>query len=103
MLPAVTVFSMMNRRSKFRALLYSVLVCLLIASPAWSQDQDESERRGERVPSGGTIKANVNVVNLFFNVKDKHGALIPSLTKDDFQVFEDGKPQTIKYFSADSQ
>ena len=28
--------------------------------------------------------------------------LIPNLTKDDFQVFEDGKPQTIKYFSAES-
>ena len=49
-----------------------------------------------------TFKAQVNVVNLFFNVKDKHGMLIPNLTKTDFQVFEDGKPQTIKYFSADS-
>ncbi|MFZ0706533.1 MAG: VWA domain-containing protein [Candidatus Korobacteraceae bacterium] len=49
-----------------------------------------------------TFKAQVNVVNLFFNVKDKHGLLIPNLTKTDFQVFEDGKPQTIKYFSADS-
>src|SRR4029077_11578512 len=29
-------------------------------------------------------------------------ALIPSLTKTDFEVFEDGKPQTIKYFAADS-
>jgi VWFA-related protein len=49
-----------------------------------------------------TLKVNVNVVGLFFNVKDKHGALIPNLTKDDFGVFEDGKPQTIKYFSAES-
>ena len=31
-----------------------------------------------------TLKVNVNVVQLFFNVKDKHGALIPNLTKDDF-------------------
>ena len=49
-----------------------------------------------------TFKAQVNVVNLFFNVKDKHGMLIPNLTKTDFQVFEDGKPQTIKYFAAES-
>jgi VWFA-related protein len=49
-----------------------------------------------------TLKVNVNVVGLFFNVKDKHGALIPNLTKDDFQVFEDGKPQSIKYFAAES-
>src|SRR5208337_4141410 len=49
-----------------------------------------------------TLKVNVNVVQLFFNVKDKHGALIPSLTKDDLQILEDGKPQTIKYFAAES-
>ena len=49
-----------------------------------------------------TLKVNVNVVQLFFNVKDKHGALIPNLTKDDFEISEDGKPQTIKYFTAET-
>jgi VWFA-related protein len=49
-----------------------------------------------------TLKVNVNVVNLFFNVKDKHGSLIPNLTKNEFDIFEDGKPQTIKYFSSES-
>ncbi len=58
-----------------------------------SSDQDQSAT---------TFKVGVNVVSLFFNVKDKKGALIPNLTKDDFQVFEEGKPQTIKYFSSDS-
>jgi len=51
-----------------------------------------------------TVKVNVDVVNLFFNVKDKdkNGHLLPNLPKDDFQVFEDGAPQTIKYFKAES-
>ena len=49
-----------------------------------------------------TLKVNVNVVQLFFNVKDKRGALIPNLTRNDFEVLEDGKPQTIKYFTAES-
>jgi VWFA-related protein len=49
-----------------------------------------------------TLKVSVNVVGLFFNVKDKKGVLLPNLNKDDFDVFEDGKPQTIKYFAADS-
>src|ERR1700722_4104659 len=57
------------------------------------QDQDQSDT---------TLKVNVNVVQLFFNVKDKRGALIPNLTKNDFQILEDGKPQTIKYFTAES-
>src|SRR5208337_4524259 len=31
-----------------------------------------------------------------------HGALIPNLNKDNFDLFEDGQPQTIKYFKAES-
>jgi VWFA-related protein len=67
-----------------------------VTSPATNsnaQSQDESAE---------TLKVNVEVVQLFFNVKDKHGALIPNLTKDNFDLFEDGKPQTIKYFKAET-
>jgi len=60
------------------------------------QKSDDSQQPTE------TLKVNVNVVQLFFNVKDKHGALIPNLTKNDFEVTEDGKPQTIKYFTAET-
>jgi VWFA-related protein len=67
--------------------------------------QDQQDQQGQQAGDDQdlqTFKAQVNVVNLFFNVKDKHGLLIPNLTKDDFQVFEDGKPQTVKYFSAEA-
>ncbi len=60
-----------------------------------SQDQSPDQ-------SMATLKVNVDVVQLFFNVKGKKNALIPNLTKNDFEVYEDGKPQTIKYFSANS-
>jgi VWFA-related protein len=46
-----------------------------------------------------TLRVDVNLVNLFFSVRDKNGALVSNLTQEDFQVFEDGKPQTIRYFS----
>jgi VWFA-related protein len=49
-----------------------------------------------------TLKTTANVVQLFFNVKDKKGGLIPNLPKENFQILEDGKPQAIKYFSAES-
>ncbi len=75
-------------------------ICLgifLLSCPlGFSQDQKQDQ---DQVP---TFTSNVNVVNLFFNVKDKRGALIPNLKKEDFQVLEDGNPQTIKYFSAES-
>ncbi|HXZ81062.1 MAG TPA: VWA domain-containing protein [Terriglobales bacterium] len=62
------------------------------------QDKADQQEQGN-VP---TFRSEVNVVNLFFNVKDKHGALIPNLAKDDFEVFEDNQPQQIKYFAADA-
>jgi VWFA-related protein len=49
-----------------------------------------------------TLKVDVNVVNILFNVKDKHGALVPNLKKDDFEVYEDGQKQALKYFAAES-
>jgi VWFA-related protein len=60
------------------------------------QKSDDSQQPTE------TLKVNVNVVQLFFNVKDKHGALIPNLTKDDFEIYEDGKQQTVKYFTPET-
>ena len=60
------------------------------------QKSDDSQQPTE------TLKVNVNVVQLFFNVKDKHGALIPNLTKDDFDIFEDGQKQTVKYFTPET-
>jgi VWFA-related protein len=49
-----------------------------------------------------TIKVDVDVVNILASVRDKKGALIPSLQKEDFTVLEDGKPQTIKYFTKET-
>ncbi|MGB8967968.1 MAG: VWA domain-containing protein, partial [Candidatus Sulfotelmatobacter sp.] len=67
-----------------------------------AQKPADAQTPGDDQGPAGTVKVNVNVVGLFFNVKDKHGALIPNLTKNDFDVLEDGKPQTIKYFAAES-
>lgn len=49
-----------------------------------------------------TLKVNVNLVSLYFTVHDKHGALIPGLAKNDFTVYEDKVPQTIKNFEAET-
>lgn len=48
------------------------------------------------------IKVDVDVVNLLCSVRDKKGALIANLTKDDFEVFEDGKRQQIRYFARET-
>ena len=46
-----------------------------------------------------TFRAGVDLVTFGVTAVDKKGNLVTDLTQDDFEVFEDGKPQTIKYFT----
>src|ERR1700752_4775454 len=87
--------------ARHRLLLLSALVALLAAASIAIGQQAPAQKADDQQPAE-TLKLNVNVVQLFFNVKDKHGALIPNLGKDDFEIHEDGKPQTIKYFTAET-
>lgn len=50
-------------------------------------------------PPTPTFKAEVEYVEVDALVTDRDGKFVPNLTKDDFQVFEDGKLQTISNFS----
>jgi VWFA-related protein len=84
---------MFNPRTIPMVVILSVVLVWPLAAQQTAPKDDQSME---------TLKVNVNVVQLFFNVKDKHGALIPNLTKDDFEVIEDGKPQTVKYFTAET-
>src|SRR3954451_3730088 len=78
-------------------------IALAQAMPKLAGTPDDTPQQSEtNDQSVDTLKVNVDVVQLFFNVKDKKGGLIPNLAKDDFQISEDGKPQTIKYFTAES-
>ena len=83
----------------FSALVAALAISVLMPLAGFAQKPDAKEKDDQAVT---TLKVNVNVVNLFFNVKDKRGGLVPNLAKDEFEVYEDGKPQTIKYFSSES-
>jgi VWFA-related protein len=83
-------------------LALSLSLLFLVPSASLRAQETQTPPAASDDQSVETLKVNVEVVQLFFNVKDKHGALIPNLTKDSFDVFEDGKPQTIKYFKAES-
>ena len=49
-----------------------------------------------------TIRVNVKLVNVFTTVTDSGGSPVSSLKQEDFQVFEDGKPQKIAVFHRES-
>src|SRR3974377_772873 len=43
------------------------------------------------------IAVEVKTVSVLATVRDKHGKIVPDLTKDSFKLEEDGKPQNIDY------
>lgn len=62
--------------------------------PAQKQ-QDPAIKLGEQ----GTVRVNVNLVDVLFTVLNRRNKLVTDLTKDDFRVIDDGLPQQIRYFS----
>jgi len=64
--------------------------------PRDSSDKTQAE------PSDTRIILDVNRVNMLFTVTDKKGKFITDLNKDDFQVVENKRPQTIQEFTAES-
>ena len=83
------------RRSPLGKPIACVLISTLAIFPGigpsiWAQD------------AATTIAVDVRVVTLPVTVRDKHGKIIRDLTKDDFTLQENGRPQTIKYFSQDA-
>jgi VWFA-related protein len=72
-----------------------VAIPMVLAALALSQQPAKEE-----LPP--TIKVDVNVVNVLASVRDKKGGLVSDLGKDDFRVYEDGKEQTIRYFTRET-
>jgi VWFA-related protein len=71
------------------------------AVQAASTDQGaDSQGKGD---SGYMLHVNVKLVNVFTNVTDATGAIVGGLTKDDFALAEDGRPQKIAVFERQSE
>ena len=96
-------------RSPFVALVVALLC--LGGVPLRSQQQAPSsqpqapttqQQASTSQPQAPPISVDVKMVSLLASVRDKHGQLISTLTKDDFTVEQDGHAQTITYFAKES-
>jgi Ca-activated chloride channel homolog len=58
-------------------------------------------RLSPRTPAAqdAQFRSRVDLVNVGVTITDKRGKLISDLTRDDFSVVEDGRPQAITYFA----
>jgi VWFA-related protein len=84
--------SMLTRRSLLSALS-------LLPAARFLRGQSSQNGQDQARPNFST---DVKVVNLFATVRDKKGAIVRDLTKNDFLLDEDGHPETIRYFSQES-
>lgn len=83
---------MVNRGTLTRFVL--LLAAFGLLAPAGS-----SNLSGQQKPD---VSVQVKVVNVPATVRDKHGKIVTTLTKDDFVLEEDGRPQDIHYFSQEN-
>lgn len=80
----------MHVRARIAALIVLVAGATLVAG------QGQPPQEPSPVP---TFKAQVEYVEVDAVVTDQQGQFVRNLKKEDFQVFEDGKPQTISNFT----
>lgn len=86
------------------AVLCAAQVADKVPKPPWaggSGAAKSSDTSSAQQPDT-TFKVSVKLVNVFVTVTDEHGAPVAGLTKDNFELQEDGKPQTIAVFDKES-
>lgn len=71
-----------------------LVVSLLFAATAFAQQHQQPSSSMPKL----TERVDINVINVDVVVTDKKGNPVPGLTKDDFQLFENGVPKTITNF-----
>ncbi len=83
-------------------LIAALAVLLGVGSSLEAQEKDQNKDKDKDRDTAATIAVDVKVVTLPVTVRDKKGKIIRDLTKDDFALQEDGRPQIVKYFSQDT-
>ena len=63
----------------------------------------EAQQAASGEDPASTFRVNVKLVNVFSTVTNSGGAPVSTLKQEDFQVFEDGKPQKIAVFQRESE
>ncbi|MFZ0959673.1 MAG: VWA domain-containing protein [Terriglobia bacterium] len=94
-----------NECSRRFIMLGGLRIILLVLAPLVLADQPLRSQQATGAPApapqaqGPPLSAHVKVVNVLATVRDKKGAIVRNLTQDDFELREDDRPQTIRYFS----
>jgi Ca-activated chloride channel homolog len=107
--------SLLDRLSRMRKLLLFLAVAVALCpaqvpKPPWAGGAAPSKKShvvesptSDAVQNpDATIKVDVKLVNVFVTVTDDHGAPVGGLTKENFELLEDGAAQTVSVFDKES-
>jgi Ca-activated chloride channel homolog len=75
--------------------IYASALCILAAAFAMASSPPGRQQQP-------VIRVKVPLVEVYASVYDRNGQYVEGLVRDSFRVFEDGKPQQITNFEADS-
>jgi VWFA-related protein len=81
---------MLSRAGAFAGVMVMILAGLGWPAPVFGQDKGGQ---------GSTVQSQVDLVSVYFTVRDNQKRLVSELGQDSFSVSEDGKPQSIKFFA----
>jgi VWFA-related protein len=75
---------------------------LLLVPATAPQNQEAPEMKTEETKETFTVRAQRNEVQVRLVVRDANGNAVGGLTKDDFRVSDNGKPQTVTLFTVEN-
>jgi len=59
----------------------------------------QAQNATDQTPQGGGVQSEVDLVSVYFTVRDSKKQLVSDLPQSRFSVAEDGQPQAIKFFA----
>ena len=87
----------LSPRASYNHRMRSSLALIIVAALAQAPAPAAPPQSAAQPPV--TFKVEVNYVEIDANVTDEQGNFVRTLSKDDFQILEDGKPQSLSVFS----
>jgi len=73
----------------------AAIMFLALASLGWPRSAFGQDKSAD----GGAFRSKVDLVSVYFTVRDDKKRLVSDLAQDSFSVSEDGQPQGIKFFA----
>jgi Ca-activated chloride channel family protein len=95
----------MTMRRTLTGLFAAFLILVMpLSESAQQQQQPQPPPPNEQEPqkSGQSLIIRVNLVDVLATVLNRRNKLVPDLSENDFKLLDDNVPQTIKYFSKQS-